>query len=153
MMDGGARLVWKPRTWRVVLGFLVAPLAAAAIFAFYAIVLGYPEYTVLLAMYSVLIPGYPSALVLGVPMYLVLRRWLWNWWVATGAGAVGAIVVLALNVAVELAQHGTLSTFGNFTDVGVLGLSVGAGATGGLSFWIVAALGEKREPPTESIFV
>lgn len=143
---------------RVALGIVLAPLAASALFAQF--VFGSVIWTPLVALYAV-----PIALVIGVPLYLMLRRMvrprLRNAVLAGGLAAAGP--VLAWLVAREVPWHA--STFGYVTAIDrqwtlagwieMIGLSLFVfcfGAVGGCVFWLVAGPRSARPnppPPTD----
>lgn len=145
---------------RVALGVILAPLAPSALFA--QLVFGSVIWTPLVALYAV-----PIAIVVGVPLYLMLRRVvrprLLN--AALAGGLTAAAPVLAWLSAREVPWHA--SSFGYVTAVDrqwtlagwieMVGLSLFVfcfGAVGGCVFWLVARPrnaqpNPRGEPPTD----
>ena len=149
---GEPQLVWRPRKWRVVLGFVVAPFASSVVLALYSVLLlhqiqnlAWSRFLPLLAL------SYLSSIFLGIPFYFMIRRWIWTWWVPVLAGAAGAIVVVGLILGIAVAA-GRSSAINPIYAVAGFAATAVSGAVGGLSFWIVATLGERRKSPAESVF-
>jgi hypothetical protein len=151
---------WRPRRWRTLVAFLVGPIAPSLLLVLIVLLMGLaaePGYWYLSAGILLML-GYPSTLIFGVPLYLTLRRWIWsNWWVAAAVGAMWAIVELTgIGVATLLLQgrQPRLDLGGSellgFVKLWSIGLATGA--SGGLSFWFVGSFGANREPNRASIF-
>jgi hypothetical protein len=61
--------------WRVLVGFLVAPLCGAVLVAFWYAAAS-TGWSLLLFLIAAAVGGYMVALILGLPAYLILRRLL-----------------------------------------------------------------------------
>src|SRR5262245_36854526 len=73
-MTKSSKVMPQPKPWRVALGFLVAPLVPAALWALAGVWRGlslaaYVPSVILIALYG----AYPVAVLLGVPAYFLLR--------------------------------------------------------------------------------
>lgn len=112
----------------------------------------WPKMTVLIYAF-----GIPTAtfllLVLALPAYCALRtRWRLRWWNAAFAVAALPLALLNLRSSVDFESAGDVVTVqgGHYTAIGwsymLRGLGAGGlvGATGGLAFWAVLALGHRR---------
>ena len=152
-----------PPRWRVFLGFLVAPASAALLAATLQ-----PAYDGLpnlfervwrTAVFYGIFGAFPTAIVLGLPTFFLLKRRLAP--TVINCGLVGAliaalpwIVITLLPQAADEASIGGRLTIvdGRLTPYGWLmqGQFVGAialfGLAGGIIFWIVAAATWKPKP-------
>lgn len=151
---------WRPRKWRTLVAFLLSPIAPSLLLVLIALFFGLPVepgYWYLSAG-ILLVLGYPSTLICGVPLYLTLRRWIWgSWWVAAAVGAIWAIVELTGIGVASLVLEGRQPRldFGGSELLGFFKLwSIGlaTGVSGGLSFWFVGSFGANREPNRAGIF-
>ncbi len=149
-----------PPAWRIILAFLIAPGAAALAFACLgAVVTSPPEgapdtigwigiMTYLYALFGAYLP----TLVLGVPAFLVLRRWLrptlLNCALVGAAVAAGPwLLMLPLASLPGYGQiggqvpaiNGRLTLWGWFLQVRWIALVGGMGALGGAMFWVISA--------------
>jgi hypothetical protein len=161
MMSTGRSDRDQPPRWRVIAAFLIAPLVSAFALACYL-----PAYDGLphtsdriirsTALYC-FFGGYPSALVVGVPAYLLLRRRLKPTWLnCTIAGAVVAAAPSLLLMIVptpgafeQTGEHitvlnGVRTAWGWMEGLqGVAGIGA-VGLIGGLAFWLIAVAGWRR---------
>jgi hypothetical protein len=136
---------------RVLLGLLIAPLAPGVI-ALLGAVVAFPFETRTFALASAL--GYPVALVVGAPLYVLFRRkgWLKAWQVVLAGGAVGMFIpiVIALAVLVVVALLGAGFTLPVAAEAAhkYLGLVL-VGALSGIAcasvFWLIAIFGSTVE--------
>ncbi len=86
----------RSRAYRTVAGFLVAPMIPALILAVVILAAGGDSQTLGYAAFAGYI-SYPFALLVGLPVFLVMRRRQWNGWRAYGlAGLALGFVFLAL---------------------------------------------------------
>ena len=116
----------KP-TYATVLGFALAPLVPAGVFSMTSPGLtdgGWLTAILFIPIFYTFTLFFTA--VLGVPLYLCLRRWgLVTWWSALmGGAAVGSAVLMALQATAEAAFFGA-----------------GVGATEALAFWTIWRLG------------
>ncbi len=133
------------RKWRVVSAFLLAPLITA-----FALACAQPPYlgglpAVLKAtVVFALIGGYPAAILLGVPAFLILRRIARP--SALNCAATGACVATLPWLALALVT-GFWREAINF--LAFLGIIATAGAVGGVVFWVIA-VGISRHETTSA---
>jgi hypothetical protein len=142
---------------RVILGFLIAPLAGAAFFAVLAMAIpGFNPleslrdavgFVLLIAMYG----AYPPALLLGVPAYFVLRNWVapklhttalvggviacipWLWamyWPGLRAGVSSQVGTCVSEI------DGVTTWCGHMQNLKMLSLIFLGGVAGGAAFWL-----------------
>jgi hypothetical protein len=157
----------SPRPWRLAAGFLLAPLVPAALWSLLS--LGQQPISGILnfAITVALIGGFPAALVLGVPVYLLLRRRLRPKLpvVVFFGGLIAAMPWLAImgvmknptSAAIGTCQtvlDGQTTWCGYLVGLKFLSLIFGFGAVGGLTFWIAVVWKDPRlagkEPPSET---
>ena len=151
-----------PPAWRVALGFVLAPAAAALLMAIvmpaYAGLTDWFERVWRTALVLSVLGAYPTAVVFGLPAYLMLRRHLSAGPLACAlAGSAVAALPWALLALVgpnpsEASINGRATVLdGRTTAYGWLQnaefvLTIGLfGAIGGLVFWVVAAAGHCSE--------
>jgi hypothetical protein len=141
----------RPRLWRVILGFLVAPLAGGVCYTAIEALISWPSGASLgeaartltaLTLYG----GYPIALVVGVPAYLALRRLLRPrpLVAALAGGAVAVLPCLLILYWPSLAGRSPRAEGWLLEEATFLALVLAAGAAGGLAFWLCAAAGGAR---------
>lgn len=134
-MDGQPRSEFPP-TWRVVLGFLLAPaLAAILIASWFSAFDGrmpLPERIVRSAKIYAIVGAYPSAVICGVPAYLILRRHLAP--SILNCMAAGAAVAALPLFVISLLSSGLVKD-----SLGTMLLIGASGAVAGLLFWFVVA--------------
>lgn len=131
---------------RTVLGFLLAPLAPAAVAWLLSLA---PSLTGVSLPGSILalslLYGYPLAALFGVPLYLLFRRknWLRYWQVSvvgTVIGSVVPLILVGLVVAYNASQAGLVGALQvGFREMGSLvpfGAAVGALCAS--AFWLLA---------------
>lgn len=135
-----------PRFWRVALGFVLAPLVPAMLFGLLD-----PGLIGLAAMLA-----YPSAILFGLPAYIVLRRLLRPRLLAIavvgGLVAIAPFVVLTIfPSAIEASSNDCVSVkaghttlCGTVESVKMMLLIFPLGALGGLVFWLCAVCGDTR---------
>lgn len=147
----------SPPTWRVVLGFAVAPAAAALLFALLV-----PAYDGLPSHFDrvwrssltyLLVGGYPAALLLGIPAFIVLKTRVnptpLNCGLAGAAIASLPWLLLSLLSAPNFAStdghvtynNGVITAYGLMNLATLVGEVAGLGFFAGLVFWAVVALG------------
>lgn len=149
-----------PPTWRVVLAFLLAPLAPALLFALQTLFDGLPngsylKTTTMFAMFG----GYPAAILFGLPLFFVLRdRVRPRFWIMTLAGgAVAAAPWLLLMLfapqpdQAQIGSHitvldGRMTWWGWIESAAMIGQVFGLGAMGGVVFWLVAIAFGRGKP-------
>lgn len=130
----------SPSAGRVLAGLLIAPAAPALLLYLGQAIVGGPG-TYQMALF-ILMFGYPLALILGLPAYLVLRlkrvhRAQPFVYVGTSIGLIGYGVFFALTASNSVYTNDLrLALLKNTYALGVLGL--GCGAISGLVFWYVA---------------
>lgn len=134
---------FKPDPWRLLLGFVLAPIAGAAVFT---MVEG--EGDVKLMVPALLYGGYPATIVLGIPAFVVFRHWLRPYLATTAlAGGIIAIAPWIILFSIGSSGYGEVESCvtqvdGRMTWCGFVGaLRVlaeifGYGVVGGLVFWI-----------------
>ena len=152
----------RPKLWRLVLGFLLAPLVPAAAWAFALSGLSFDWTSIMGAaafLYFVAVPAYATAALIGVPVYLLLRRRL-RPRLATVA-ALGGLIALAPwlvlylvsgPLPVDYARIGSCITVvdgvrtwcGYLEYVKLFGFLFLLGALGGLTFWLAAIWRDDR---------
>ena len=139
--------------WRLALAFIVVPGAAALLMAIlqplYAGLPNYWDRVFRTALVYVVVGAYPSAIVLGVPAYFLLRNRLRP--TIINCTVVGAIVaslpwfVLALFSSPDYASYGGVVTYENggitlaglfygLIDIGIISIF---GAAAGMLFWLI----------------
>ncbi len=145
----------KPPIWRVALGFLLAPLIAA--FAFSLI----EDHSLAVVVPAALYGGYPAAIVLGIPAYVLLRGAMQpRFWVLMIMGGVIAVlpwIALALSNTAGSSQVGNCQSTidGRMTWCGFVGnlwlwgQIFCFGAFGGLVFWFCVAFGLRPNAPPD----
>lgn len=146
-----------PPRWRVAVAFVLVPALTALSFAIaiplYAGLPSLMERVWRSALFYGLFGAYPSALVLGVPAYFVLRRHfaprLINCALAGAGVAASPWLLLTMVSAPDQASigeratvvNGSYTAFGwlmNAQSIGEIGL---AGAVAGALFWVISAAG------------
>lgn len=121
---------YRPSTRRLLVGFLLAPIAPAFLVASFAILTG-PSTAVFLFTTSVLLGGYFPMVVVGLPLYALVRRRMKPTW--PNCAAAGAFVATLPWALIDMVT-GHFSVISAVTQVGLLG---GLGAIGGSVFWLV----------------
>jgi hypothetical protein len=145
-----------PTRWRLAVAFALAPVVPALAFAMlFPMYEGLPDLWVRVVntLPAVLIVGgYIPGLVLGVPAFLFLRKYVaFNLLNCTVVGAVVAALPWALLVLFPVAQEasldgsmtvadGHLTWFGLLTGAALVALVTPFGALGGVAFWFTATL-------------
>ncbi len=157
----------SPRPWRLAAGFLLAPLVPAALWSLLSSGQQPISWVLNFALAVALIGGFPAALVLGVPVYLLLRRRLRPKVpvVVLVGGLIAATPWLAMMAVMKnptSAAIGTCQTVldgqttwcGYLVGLKFLSLIFGFGAVGGLTFWIAVVWNDPRMagkgPPSET---
>ena len=145
--DDWSRLDWR----RLLVAFALAPLVPALLISMPSLFdeRGFSSFVRLVTLY-VLIGGYPAALIFGLPVLLVLKRWLRPrliWTVLAGALVATAPWCLLLlspgqndfsSVGGQITvQDGQRTLYGWIAASGILGLASALGAIGGSVFWLV----------------
>jgi hypothetical protein len=137
----------KPPVWRVALGFLLAPLVAALAFSLIE------DGSLNLVVLAVLFGGYPAAIVLGVPAYLLLHNYMQpRFWVLMLAGGIIAVLpwmgleLLNSEASSQLGDcqrriNGRMTWCGFLINLRFWGYIFLYGAFGGLVFWLCVAFG------------
>jgi hypothetical protein len=155
-------IIPQPKPWRLLLGFLMAPIAPATLLALWPVLLGteQPDVAAIArTMFAVLVyGGIPAVLVLGVPLYLALRRRLYPR-LATIVAAGGLIAVLPWLVLVmwsaQVASYAEVDSCVSVIDgvrtwcgylevMKFLAMIFGLGAVGGLTFWLCVVWRDPR---------
>ena len=145
----------RPSLWRIMLGFILAPLVPSLLFSL--IGSGTLRDVSLVLIYG----GYPPALVLGIPAYFLLRNHLTpRFWLAMLAGGIIAAlpwIVLALLPApaashAEVGQcvsviDGRHTWCGLWESAKFAGIVFAFGALGGFVFWLCVAWRLPRSAP------
>jgi hypothetical protein len=139
----------QPKPWRVALGFLVAPLVPAALWLLPGLLYGataasYGSFVILIAVYA----AYPPTLLLGLPTYFVLRRWIRPRFmtILLVAGLIAAVPWSALLLMLPNPQDawtgachtvvdGRTTWCGYLEGMKFIGLVFGLGAIAGAVFW------------------
>ena len=127
-MSAEAALPAQPNAWRVLLGFLLAPaLPAALLSTLWSGGLG--------LLVSLLYWAYPPAIVLGVPLYVLLRRHMQPriWIFLLAGGFVGVAVPALLGLWFLLSPH---REPGLNEGLFLVAHGFALGALGGLVFWL-----------------
>jgi hypothetical protein len=141
-----------PPAWRIVLAFLLAPLAPAFLFALQTLFDGLPNGSYLkTAMTFAMVGGYPAVILFGLPLFFVLRNRVRPrlWVITLAGGAVAAmpwLLLVLLAPRPDQAQIGSHITvldgrptlWGWIESVAMVGQVFGLGAIGGVAFWLVA---------------
>ena len=156
----------RPPLWRLALAFIVVPGAAALLMAIlqplYAGLSNYWDRVFGTALVYAVVGAYPSAIVLGVPAYLLLRNRLRPTLIncAVVAAIVAALpwLLLALVSSPDYASYGGHVTYenGGITVAGLfywlidIGKICIFGAAAGMLFWLIAVPVARWKPsPTE----
>lgn len=150
----------NPQRWRVLLAFIIVPGVAAFLMAMID-----PAYdgldapferiwrtAVVFAMFG----AYPSALVFGVPGYMILRkRVAGTWFNCAAAGAAVAalpwLLIVLFGPRADQASiggkatviDGTKTAYGWLSDFQFIGTIALFGCLAGVLFWLIAATGKK----------
>lgn len=130
----GPANVPQPKTWRLVLGFAITPLAVPFAFLCHGLIdSGYLP-GALSRFFSMAKTGYVPALVLGIPLYLVLRGRvaLTLPLCALAAAVIGGTVGLVLDLALDGIRPQPLST-----RALIYLATLATGALHGLLFWFI----------------
>lgn len=141
-----------PLVLRIVLAFLLAPLAPAFLYALQTLFDGLPNGSYLkTALIFAMVGGYPPAIALGAPLFFALRnRVRPRLWVMTLAGGVIAAAPWLLLVLfapqpeqARIGAHvtvldGSVTLWGWIERAAMIGQIFGLGAIGGVVFWMVA---------------
>lgn len=135
---------------RLVLAFILAPLAPAALIATATLFDGldnggFLRTAVLIALFG----GYPATLLFGLPAFLILKRWVRPrliWIVLVGGLVATAPVACSLASVrlperatvdgVDTVQDGRLTAAGRSQNARLLEATFVLGALGGLTFWL-----------------
>jgi hypothetical protein len=148
-------------TWRVVIGFVLAPISAAiALSAFEAVYFQIPggqRFREAIALYA--FGAFPTAIILGIPAFLILKKLVRATLLACAAtGAViGALPWFLFGLIPQRGYNawtdgkptvidGEMTPYGWLQFVEFLLLIAAAGAVGGALFWIIAAGRSERGP-------
>ena len=133
-----------PKAWRLLLGFLLAPVLPSI---FYALLL---KGDLSLLGLVLVIGGYVPTILIGLPLYLVLRNRVrlrvWIVMLAGGFVAVVPWVILSLLSPADYASlgdcvsviNGRTTWCGHVRNFELYALLFALGAVGGLVFWICA---------------
>jgi len=148
----------QPKSWRVAVGFLVAPLVPAALWllpglAFGASIAGYSSFVIVVTVYA----AYPAVILLGVPIFFALRRRIRPrlmpiLFVGGLIAAAPWSVLLLLLPNPQDAWIGGCHTVvdakttlcGYAEGLKFIGLVFGLGAIGGAAFWICVVWRDAR---------
>jgi hypothetical protein len=151
-MSGSLQGPPQPKLWRVALGFLMAPLAPAALWLLPGLWHGTPLASLRsLVMLVAMVGGYPAVVLLGVPAYFLLRRRL-RPRLITVALAGGLIAAAPWAAWLPLLPNpsdawdsrchrvidGHTTLCGYVEDMQFIALVFGLGVIGGIAFWICA---------------
>jgi hypothetical protein len=130
---------------RIPAGFLAAPMAPALVLVGSGIAFGQDApWTTAITVAALL--GYPLALLLGIPVYVLLTAKGWNgFWTYAVVGALfGAAIYLLYfppsdyaDAIGKLLERSLGIDAGSLTDVGKVSLSVMFGMIATVSFWLV----------------
>jgi hypothetical protein len=131
---------------RTVLGFLLAPLAPAAVAWLLSLAPSLTGVSLPGSFFALsLLYGYPLAALLGIPFYLVFRKknWLRFWQVCLAGSVIGSLVPLALLtlvVAYKAAEAGLLGALQTgFQEMGsLIPFGAAVGILCAASFWLLA---------------
>jgi hypothetical protein len=145
----------RPKAWRVLLGFLLAPLMPAILFSLIA------SGDLSTVSAALIFGGYPPAIVLGVPAYLLLRNRLSpHFWLAMLAGGIIAalpwVALALLPPAASYAEVGQCVSVidgkhtwcGFWESAKFASIVFALGALGGLVFWLCAVWRGLEPKPT-----
>jgi hypothetical protein len=131
----------RPPTWRIVAAFLLAPLGAACVLAyFFPAAHGVPwaESIVRTTFIYGVFGAYPLTIVFGTPLFLILR----NRVRATPVScAVSGSVVVLVPALLLLAFHPASKDGSWLEAAAILSGAAGLGLVAGLLFWFIAAAG------------
>jgi hypothetical protein len=128
---------------RTVMAFVLTPLSLALVAALVRVVAllvvpggltagSFVEQALMVLIWSPIV-AYPVALVVGVPLYAMIRRfWRVTWWSCVLGGTVAGFIGTGLVIAVEGGD------FANALAVGLYAVPAALGAIFGLVFWFVA---------------
>lgn len=119
----------RPKPWRVILGFVIAPTAAAAIPALLSSSLSRAMFYITLVLVA-----YPATLVVAIPAYYLLRsraRPSLSNVLMVGCG-IGLVPSVIFTTVIPLFSDAPRDVFLFFA------LSLLAGSVGGLTFWLCA---------------
>jgi hypothetical protein len=130
---------------RLILAFLVAPIAPALAFALIAMLAGGPLAGLALAAYALMLNAtvaHPIALVVGVPAYRVFqaRRWVGLRSYAAGGLTIGAAVGALGGMASLGGFDGAVSSDATGAAVTFVGAAL-CGVLIGVTFWLIARPG------------
>ena len=136
----------RPQAWRVLLGFLLAPLVPAIVFSLLA------SGDLSAVSTAVIYGGYPPAIVLGVPAYLLLRNRLSPrvWLAMLAGGIIAALPWVALALLPPAASYAEVGPCVSVIDgkrtwcelvesAKFAAIVFALGALGGVVFWLCAA--------------
>ena len=148
----------QPKSWRVALGFLVAPLVPAALWllpglASGASIASYGSFVIVVTVYA----AYPATLVLGLPTYFALRRRIRPrlMLILPVAGLIAAapwpVLLLLLPKprdawigSCHTVVEGTTTLCGYLEGLKFIALVFGLGAIGGAAFWLCVVWRDPR---------
>jgi hypothetical protein len=150
----------KPPGWRIVAGFILAPMAPALLFALATLFDGLPNGSYLkTAMQNLVVGGYPAAILFGLPLYFALRNWVeprfMNLAMAGGAVAAAPWLLLVLIGPqpdwAQIGSHVTVldgrRTLWGWIESGTLiGQVFLLGTIGGAAFWLIAVARARVNP-------
>jgi hypothetical protein len=141
----------RPNPWRVALGFLLAPVFAAGLFAVLA---DGPDFGLFLV--SLFYGAIPATILIGIPAYFVLRNRVRPRLITLAAGGgVVAIVPWVIILMLSVGDHaevgdcvavvnGRTTWCGYLDNLKFLGMIFGLGVFGGIVFWSCVVWGDLR---------
>jgi len=123
---------------RIILGFIVAPLASGLLQGL--IVGNWP------AVFMALVFAYRFTLVLGLPTFLIFRRfrWLKAWHAMTAGFGLGMVAPLLRGMSTDFGDYSAVSI------VGSLGLFALHGMAVSTTFWLIALINQSGNARTVS---
>jgi len=123
---------------RLVVGFVLAPIAPGILFALLSILLGERELAAWYIQLAALI-GYPLAIVIGVPAHLLFRHRGWRGGFAYfGVGLAMGICGYFLPFVPGYLSGGSGASYAIATTLLFLPVSMGCGGLAAVVFWLIA---------------
>ncbi len=138
------------RPWRILVAFLVAPAAAALVYAvLHPLYAGRPSYADRLVGTTLFYGGtaiYPATVMLGIPLYAAFRPRLRLTALNCGLAGVFVLAIPAIILVLmpeRLAYAANLGLAGTLAFIGEAAI---LGVVGGLTFWLIATGGRSDRP-------
>lgn len=152
-MDENKRNIRKSS--RVVIAFAAGPAVASAMVAMFFLVLALLldahrdalAFLVMGLFGGMLVLGYVVAIILGIPSYLLFRRWGWvgrRHWFLLGA-VIGALSGALFMIVGLVNPNSAESQARNVILAGIVVALVSAGATGAMFAWLIRSRGSNLE--------